>query len=172
MSFPSYEHPYRTTANHDEIWSHSPHYVNRVVSEIITDLRPSQTDHIVDLAAGTGVYAQKLSERCSPVNPITCVEPFAPAIQRLATDSRFKVVRNDAETFLASNSTYDAILVKEVVHHFSHLDEIFLRMSTQLNVGGRCLIVMWPPRLPYPLFSAAAALFEQSQPHFLNVAAL
>jgi SAM-dependent methyltransferase len=90
-------------------------------------------------------------------------EPFIP-FQASAEDLAAGEVRLPHERF-------DAILIKEALHHVEDRPAVLGGLAGLLAPGGRLLVVMLPSRIDYPLFAAAIELFERLQPDPDEVAA-
>jgi SAM-dependent methyltransferase len=66
---------------------------------------------------------------------------------------------------------FDAMLLKEVLHHVAGPAQVIAGLARLLRPGGRMLVVMLPRTIGYPLFAAALAEFERHQPDPAHVAA-
>jgi hypothetical protein len=65
---------------------------------------------------------------------------------------------------------FDAMLLKEVVHHVSDRGMVIGGLARLLRPGGRVLVVMLPAEIGYPLFAEALSLFTRLQPDPAGVA--
>jgi SAM-dependent methyltransferase len=87
------------------------------------------------------------------------------------------VVQASAED-LASGSAllpggrFEAIVVKEAIHHVADRIAVIGGLATLLAPGGRLLIVMLPTSIEYPLFQAAHDRFRELQPDPQEIAAM
>jgi SAM-dependent methyltransferase len=59
---------------------------------------------------------------------------------------------------------FEAILVKEAIHHVADREAVISGLAKLLAPGGRLLVVMLPTRIDYPLFPAAHDRFRELQP--------
>ena len=65
---------------------------------------------------------------------------------------------------------YDAILLKEVLHHVEDRAAVIDGLARLLRPGGRMLVVMLPTEISYPLFAAALRVFADRQPDPAEIA--
>ena len=142
---------------YDQNWAYSPGFLEWMSGCILAHLRVQPGDRVVDVGCGTGLYARRLAERTGSV---VCVDPSARMLDQIPDDPRLVVVQASAED-LASGSTllpgdrFEAILVKEAIHHVADRGAVISGLATLLAPGGRFLIVMLPTSIEYPLFQAA-----------------
>ena len=163
-------------ATYDDTWGHRPDYVDWMAERIHArlDLRP---DHwIGDIGAGTGLFLRRLMRYASPERPVVCVDPSPDMLERLPRDPRLHPVRATAEDIAEGRAAlpcdrFDALLIKEAVHHFSELERTLAGLADRLAPGGRILIVTLPPKIDYPLFQTALDRFAAGQPEPDTVAA-
>lgn len=164
------EHHYTQVAeNYDSTWSHRPDYLDWMEAHIHArlDLHPGQW--IGDIGAGTGLFLRRLMHYATPETPVVCVDPSQPMLDRLPEDPRLHPVLATAEDLVAGKAelpseTFDSIVIKEAVHHFTDPEHTLAGLADRLRPGGRLLIVTLPPRLEYPLFQSALDRFAANQP--------
>jgi SAM-dependent methyltransferase len=65
---------------------------------------------------------------------------------------------------------FDAMLLKEMLHHVQDRAAVIAGLARLVRPGGRMLVVMLPKRISYPLFADAPELFERRQPDPVGVA--
>ncbi|MGH3853078.1 MAG: class I SAM-dependent methyltransferase [Pseudonocardiaceae bacterium] len=159
---------------YDQNWAYSPDFLEWMSGCILARLRVKHGDRVVDVGCGTGLYARRLAERTGSV---VCVDPSAGMLERIPVDSRLVIVRASAED-LASGSLvlpggrFEAIVVKEAIHHVADRVAVIGGLVTLLAPGGRFLIVMLPTSIEYPLFQAALDRFRELQPDPQAIAAM
>ncbi|MBV9139555.1 MAG: class I SAM-dependent methyltransferase [Pseudonocardiales bacterium] len=159
---------------YDHNWAYNPDFLEWMSGCILTRLRVTHGDRVVDVGCGTGLYARRLVERTGSV---VCVDPSAGMLDQIPDDPRLVVVRASAED-LASGSVllpegrFEAILVKEAIHHVTDRGAVIGGLATLLAPGGRLLIVMLPTSIEYPLFQAAHDRFRELQPDPQAIAAM
>jgi ubiquinone/menaquinone biosynthesis C-methylase UbiE len=71
-----------------------------------------------------------------------------------------------------AHASYDALLLKEILHHVADRAGVIAGLARLLRPGGRMLVVMLPTQISYPLFAAALKLFTDQQPDPAEVAYL
>jgi ubiquinone/menaquinone biosynthesis C-methylase UbiE len=158
---------------YDQNWAYSPDFLEWMSGCILTRLRVKHGDRVVDVGCGTGLYARRLAEHTGSV---VCVDPSARMLERIPDDPRLVVVQASAED-LASGSTvppggrFEAIVVKEAIHHVVDRGAVIGGLAKLLVPGGRLLIVMLPTSIEYPLFQAAHDRFRELQPDPRAIAA-
>lgn len=163
------EHYRRLAATYERNWADRPEYVEWMADRILAWLSPSGRERFVDIGAGTGLFLRRLMEHASAERPIVCVDPSQPMLDRLPDDERLSPLRATAEQIASGEvalpyETVDAFTFKESVHHVRDIPQTLRGLAERLSPGGRILIVTLPPRLEYPLFSAALDRFAERQP--------
>jgi ubiquinone/menaquinone biosynthesis C-methylase UbiE len=158
---------------YDRNWSYSPDFVEWMSGCILARLRVKHGDRVVDVGCGTGLYARRLAE-CT--GSVVCVDPSVGMLDQIPDDPRLVVVQASAEE-LASGSVrlpgdrFEAMVVKEAIHHVTDRVSVIGGLSKLLVPGGRFLIVMLPTSIEYPLFQAALDRFRVLQPDPEEIAA-
>lgn len=167
------EHHYSHLAEtYDSTWAHRPEYLDWMETQINSRLDLRRGEWIADIGAGTGLFLRRLLQYATPDTPLICVDPSRPMLDRLPDDPRLLPVRATAEELARGvlkegtlpRTDFDAIVIKEAVHHFSDLSGTLTGLARRLLPGGRILIVTLPPNLEYPLFPEALQRFAANQP--------
>ncbi len=175
MPYDPAEHYERLAENYDDTWGHRPDYVSWMNELIFDRLRIEPRDRIADIGAGTGLFVRTLMERVTADNPIACIDPSPSMLDQLPDDPRLRPVCGSAEMVVAGEvelpyEQFDAIVIKETIHHFTDIPKTVAGLADRLAPGGRLLVVTLPPRLEYPLFAAALRRFAEHQPEPENIA--
>ena len=162
-------HYERLADRYDDTWGHRPDYVSWMNRCVFDRLRIGRGDQVADVGAGTGLFLRSLMDQVTGDNPIVCVDPSQAMLDRLPEDTRLIPVCASAEAVAAGevelpHRGLDAIVIKETVHHFTDVAATLRGLAGLLAPGGRLLVVSLPPRLEYPLFSAALDRFAEHQP--------
>jgi SAM-dependent methyltransferase len=170
------DHYARLAASYDENWAYSPQFTEWMTGCIQNRLRITASELAADIGCGTGLFARGLAGHAAAV---ACAEPSAPMLARLPRDPRLIPVAATAEDLAAGNAAlpherYDAMLLKEVVHHVDSRDRgaVITGLARLLRPGGRMLAVMLPTHIGYPLFADALQLFTSLQPDPADIADL
>lgn len=176
MSYDPTDHYQRLADNYDDTWGHRPDYVAWMNGLIFDRLRIQRGEHIADIGAGTGLFVQRLMDEVTSENPIVCIDPSQPMLDHLPEDPRLRAVCGSAEevadgTVALPYDKLDAIVIKETIHHITDIPATIRGLTDRLVPGGRVLVVTLPPRLEYPLFSAALDRFAKHQPEPDDIAA-
>lgn len=166
------DHYARLAATYDENWAYSPAYLEWMTGCIRQQLDLTRTDLVADIGCGTGLYARRLAEHAQVV---VCAEPSAPMLAQVPRDDRLIAVAASAEDLAAGrvklpHDGYDAVLLKEVLHHVQDRAGVVAGLTRLLRPGGRMLVVMLPTEISYPLFAAALRTFTDQQPDPTDVA--
>lgn len=160
------DHYARLAASYDENWAHSPAFVEWMTGLIRQHLKITSTDVVADIGCGTGLFARGLVGSASTV---VCIDSSAPMLAQLPDDEHLVPVNSSAEDVAGGSAVlpyggFDAMLLKEVLHHVGDRAEVIGGLARLLRPGGRMLVIMLPTRISYPLFADALALFSEQQP--------
>lgn len=163
----------RLADKYDENWAHSTEFIQWMTSNIQQRLRLGSDDRVIDVGCGTGLYARGLVERASSV---LCIDPSQAMLDQLPADDRLIPLHAGAEDLAEGrvqppHDGYDAILLKEVIHHVADPSAVLAGLTRLLRPGGRILVAMLPMSIEYPLFDAALRLFRELQPDPEDIAA-
>lgn len=166
------DHYDRLAARYDENWAYNPAFVEWMTSRIVERLAIEVGDLVADVGCGTGLYARGLARHAAAV---VCAEPSKAMLAQVPASDRLLPLLASAEDFAAKrvvlpHALYDAILLKEVLHHVPERSAVISGLAGLLRSRGRMLVVMLPTRIGYPLFDAALQLFTALQPDPANVA--
>jgi trans-aconitate methyltransferase len=166
------DHYDRLAATYDENWAHSPDFVEWMTGCILQRMQIFGGDLVADIGCGTGLYARGLAQRAAAV---MCVDASAAMLAQVPADERLIPVTANVEDMAAGRvalpqERYDAMLLKEVLHHVDDHTAVIGGLVRLLRPGGRMLVVMLPARVHYPLFADALKLFAQRQPDPANIA--
>lgn len=162
-------------SSYNASWSNRSDYVIWMSTEIAKRLRISAGDRIADIGAGTGLFLRQLARWASADAPILCIDPSTEMLEHLPEDPRLRPIRGTAEGMSAGQvalpyEQFDAILMKEVIHHIRDVPGTLRGLAGLLAPGGRILVVTLPPLLDYPLFQAALDRFAAKQPEPESIA--
>ena len=129
---------------------------------------------LVDLGCGTGVASARILaslKQRNEIRPISvlCVDPNSvklinrESLRRAFPCAVVETLSMSSGTFARLNGTFSHILLKEVVHHcVDHLDE-FRGIHSQLEPGGKMVIVTRPVEIDYPFFPRLKEIWRSSQ---------
>lgn len=106
---------------------------------------------------------------------VVFIGPSAKMLDQLPGDDAYIPVHGSAEDIIADRARlpyeqFDAILVKEAIHHVKERRRVLNGLAGLLAPGGRLLVVMLPTHIDYPLFDRALAIFDEHQPDPRDVA--
>lgn len=166
------DHYDRLAATYDENWAYNPDFVDWMTGCILRRLHITNRDVVADIGCGTGLFARGLAQHAGAV---LCVEPSAAMLSQVPADERLIPVGAGAEDLAAGrvvlpHAGYDALLLKEMLHHVADRAAVIGGLTRLLRPGGRMLVVMLPTQISYPLFAAALKLFTDLQPDPAGVA--
>ena len=149
------DHYQRLGEDYDSFLLYSPEFVRTLTSKMVEMLDLQESDRLVDLGAGTGMYSLDILEQVRLSPPILAVEPFEEMIRNIPADQRLEPIAQDATAFAREPREYSKVLMKEMIHHVDEKEELFSNLRDHLIGAGRLLLVHVPPRLDYPLFRRA-----------------
>lgn len=166
------DHYNRLAASYDENWAYSPAFVEWMSECILRRLRITSGDLVADIGCGTGLYARGLAGQASAV---VCVDQSAAMLAQLPADDRLIPIVASVEEVAAGrvvlpHASFDAMLLKEVLHHVGDRAPVITGLAGLLRPGGRMLVAMLPKTIDYPLFAAALDLYASHQPDPVGVA--
>jgi ubiquinone/menaquinone biosynthesis C-methylase UbiE len=156
----------------EELWFYSEDFVQFITNKIIEHLSLVNTDVLVDLGCGTGIYAKEINNSLQLHNPIICVDSSKKMLEQIPNNIKYKCIEMDAIEFSALSGTYNKIIIKELIHHINEPDLLLGNLFQRLTNGGILLLILLPPTIDYPLFSEALRKYEELQPNYNNIANL
>lgn len=163
------EHYTHLASHYDEYYRYSQEYIDYFSNRIIDDLPVKNNDAVVEVGAGTGIFAEAILDKVPSITMI-CVDN---SIQMLKNNKNenIETICQDAVEFSKRHIQYNKVYMKEFIHHLSKEErlKLFKGLHQQLKEKGSLLILMEPRRLNYPLFDAALRLFESKQPARLDI---
>lgn len=166
------EHYERLAANYDENWAYSPRFMEWMTGQIVRRLRLTGAEVVLDVGCGTGLYARGLAGHAAAV---VCAEPSRAMLAQVPAGEKLVPLAASAEELADGRVSlphdgYDAILLKEVLHHVEDRAAVIAGLGRLLRPGGQMLVIMLPTTISYPLFGAALKLFTECQPDPADVA--
>jgi ubiquinone/menaquinone biosynthesis C-methylase UbiE len=141
--------------SYDLFLKYSPDFIRRLTREMIEKLQLRESDRLVDLGGGTGIYALDILEQLHLRHLVLVVDYSGAMLARAPDDPRLQRLEMGALEFASREGRYDKILIKETVHHIEDRARLFAGLHARLSPGGRLLLVHIPPQIDYPLFRAA-----------------
>lgn len=140
---------------YNELLYYSPAFVRALTEKMVEKLKLEESDRLVDLGCGTGMYSIDMLQQVELKQPVIGVDPFETMLRHIPEDARIEPVCEDALSFSEQPGTYDKVLIKETVHHIDDRETLFSNLHDRLSDEGVLLLVHVPPNLDYPLFDAA-----------------
>ena len=154
-------HYRRLAQQYETFLYYSPDFVRQLTAKMIAMLRLRETDTLVDLGCGTGMYSLDILKQVRLQHPIVGVDPFAEMLSQMPEDAPIVRLPMDAVDFSERPGRYDKVLIKETIHHVRDKERLFRNLHERLNPGGILLLVHVPPKVQYPLFEQALRRCEQ-----------
>jgi trans-aconitate methyltransferase len=153
-------------ATYDENWAYSSAFLEWMTGCILARLRIGDGDVAADIGCGTGLFTRGLAERAAAA---VCVDASEAMLAQVPASGRLTAVAARVEDVAAgrvpqARGPFDAMLLKEVLHHTGDRAGVIAGLAGLLRSGGRMLVVQLPGRISYPLFAAALELFAAHQP--------
>lgn len=155
------EHYTRLSKDYDAFLYYSDDFVRTLTRKMVTMLRLQESDILVDLGCGTGMYSIDILAQVPLSHPVTGVDPFPQMLEQIPENAPITPVALDALAFSERPGNYDKVLMKEAVHHVEDRARLFGNLAERLPRGGVLLLVHVPPRVQYPLFQAALERCER-----------
>ncbi len=119
-----------------------------VHAALLRELRPGPGERVLDVGAGTGVLAERISATGATV---VCVEPDAGSLAaaRERLDGRAaEFVAAQAESIPLPDASADGAVVSLSAHHWQDRDRGFQEIARVLRPGGRLVIAEFRPAGP------------------------
>lgn len=162
-------HYERLAESYDETWTHSQDFLAWMTAEIAERLALSPQDRLADVGGGTGLFCRRLAAAARLAEPVLCIDPSPAMLARIPPGHGVEGCHASMEQVAAGEAPlphdeFDALLVKEAIHHSATPQATLAGLAQRLRPGGRMLVVTLPPQLDYPLFTAALQRFADHQP--------
>lgn len=169
------DHYQQLAATYDQNWAYNPEFIAWMSDRIQDRLKITETDVAADIGCGTGLYTRGLAAHAAAV---AGADPSPAMLAQVPVDDQITKVEASAEDLadrrvVLPHGSYDAILVKEALHHVhQNRGRVVAGLARLLRPGGRMLVVMLPKQISYPLWPEALSLYERLQPDPAAIAAL
>jgi demethylmenaquinone methyltransferase/2-methoxy-6-polyprenyl-1,4-benzoquinol methylase len=102
-------------------------------------LRPP--DHLLDVAAGTGLVAVEAAKILGTADNITCLDPSAGMLAVARTKLAAHFVLGRAEQMPLADNSYDFLTMGYALRHVTSLEATFREFQRVLKPGGKLLIL-------------------------------
>ncbi len=115
-----------------ENYAKHAHFVAKLTSEVLQDLKPEMGEHILDLGCGDGALAKDLQLRGCRVVGLDNSRELLSIAQRKG----IKTILGDAQK-MAFNDEFDAVFSNAAMHWMPLQSELASRVYRSLKQGGR-----------------------------------
>jgi len=168
-SIHTYKDHYSNVSNdYDSLYHiNNKSYENWILSIIIKELNISSSSIVVDIGGGTGSFSKKIYDNANLIFPILCVDNNDDMLKVASSYNGVITQCLDAQHFACqSNQKFDAILLKEMIHHIpkNEIQKLYSNLKNLLNDNGICLTITRPKNVVYPIFKAAHKVWSDQQP--------
>jgi SAM-dependent methyltransferase len=119
-----------------------------VHAALVRELRPRPGELVLDVGAGTGVLAERISETGATV---VCIEPDAAsmrAAERRLAGRGAEFITASAERIPLPDASADGAVVSMSAHHWQDRDRGFREIARVLRPGGRLVMAEFRPAGP------------------------
>lgn len=157
------QHYAQLATQFDQVWQFNDQYEGWMVEQIQQHLALTPHEHWVDFGAGTGRFSLALHHHAQPASTL-CVEPDLAMCQLLQQKKELTSLQACDQQFIQQPIGYDALLVKEVIHHLTDRVKFWQGVKKQLSENGRILLITRPQETTLALFQKAKDRFAQNQP--------
>lgn len=141
-------------------------FIRSLSSMIIDKLELRETDALVDLGCGAGVFTREIVDQVALRRPVLAVDPVREMLARIPKTRRIETIQEDAFAFSESPGayTYSKVLIKDALYHVQRGTTLLANLHRDLPVGGIVLLVHASPFEEYPLFPGARSRWSVLHP--------
>ncbi len=139
---------------------------------LLEHLNLSDSDHVLDVATGTGFTAIAVRPRVTSVTGLDLTHGMLREAQRLASTLQIQWVEGDVEALPFRDDAFSVVTCRRAPHHFVQFDRAIDEMLRVLQPGGRVgLIDQISPEETdgMQLMDALETLRDSSHVHALSV---
>ena len=162
------QHHYKEASdNYYTAFFYTGEYESWQLGIVLKALDLSESDRLADIGGGTGRFASLIYEKAKLRQPVTCVDPSSDMLSQAKEFEGVEAICCSGVKFALKNdgSTYDRVLLKEVVHHLTEkdLETLFSCLLHKLSRRGKIVICTRPHEVEYPFFQAAHDVWKRNQ---------
>jgi len=116
---------------------------------ILSQILPS--DHILDVGAGAGIWADLLRGKGVSKRNIHAVEIFEPYISRFGLEEKYsKIYLGDFQTLGIRTDYYNVLIMGDVLEHFKMEDALKVWEKARQIVGPQGIVLLSTPIIDFP----------------------
>jgi SAM-dependent methyltransferase len=118
---------------------------------------------VLDLGCGTGVFLPALAPLCGRLLGLDVAPVSVEQSRRIIAEFRLSnttALVSDSQRMPFPDDAFEVIVLVDVLHHLSRLEETLMEMKRVLNPGGR--VILFEPNKLNPLL-AVLCLFDRNE---------
>lgn len=109
------------------------------------------TDRVLDVGAGAGIWADLLAQRGHRRRSIHAVEIFEPYIERFGLDGKYGTIYlGDFRTLAIPSNLYNVLILGDVLEHFVYHEAMQIWEKARRIVGPNGLVLLSTPIIDFP----------------------
>lgn len=134
----------KRSAEYEEKWGS---YLSHTYNKLLTILECEDGDRILDISAGTGLFAKYLIKKDVQFSEVVLndisEEMLNIARSRFETNSLFSFAENPAEQLNFEDNSFDRVISLNAFHNYKKQKKVISEVRRVLKPGGKFYVLDW-----------------------------